>query len=104
MKEYYLFCGITQQEKIVMAELTSLKNIGEEIERKLKSIGINSAEELKKIGSKDTWLQLKFKYSKICLVHLYTLQGAIDNIEYNQLSEETKKDLKEFANQWKTKN
>ena len=30
-----------------MTELSSLKNIGKEIERKLKSIGINSAEELK---------------------------------------------------------
>ncbi len=37
-----------------MAELSSLKNIGKEIERKLKTIGINSAEELKKIGRKDT--------------------------------------------------
>lgn len=30
-----------------MAELSSLKNIGKEIERKLKTIGINSSEELK---------------------------------------------------------
>ncbi len=30
-----------------MAELSSLKNIGKEIERKLKTIGINIAEELK---------------------------------------------------------
>lgn len=36
-----------------MAELNSLKNIGKEIERKLKSIGINSAEELKKFT--DQW-------------------------------------------------
>lgn len=85
-----------------MAELTSLKNIGKEIERKLKSAGINSAEELKEIGSKDAFFRLKLKYPEICLVHLYTLEGAIDNIEYNQLSNETKKDLKEFIDQWKS--
>ena len=85
-----------------MAELTSLKNIGKEIERKLKSVGINSAEELKEIGSKDAFCRLKLKYPEICLVHLYTLEGAIDNIEYNQLSNETKKDLKEFIDQWKS--
>lgn len=85
-----------------MAELTSLKNIGKEIERKLKSVGINSAEELKEIGSKDAFFRLKLKYPEICLVHLYTLEGAIDNIEYNQLSNETKKDLKEFIDQWKS--
>ena len=33
-----------------MTELSSLKNIGKEIERKLKSIGINSVEELKGIN------------------------------------------------------
>ena len=84
-----------------MVELSSLKNIGKEIERKLKTIGINSAEELRKIGSKDTWFRLKSKYPEICLVHLYTLEGAISDIEYNQLPEETKKDLKAFTDQWK---
>lgn len=84
-----------------MAELSSLKNIGKEIERKLKTVGINSAEELKEIGSKDIWFRLKLKYPEICLVHLYTLEGAISNIEYNHLSEETKEDLKAFTDQWK---
>ena len=46
-----------------MGELTSLRNIGKEMERKLKSIGISS--------------------------------------EYNQLPEETKRELKEFIDQWK---
>lgn len=84
-----------------MAELSSLKNIGKEIERKLKTIGINSTEELKEIGSKDAWFRLKLKYPEICLVHLYTLEGAISDKEYNQLSEEKKKDLKVFTDQWK---
>lgn len=84
-----------------MAELSSLKNIGKEIERKLKTIGINTAEELKEIGSKDTWFRLKLKYPEIFLVHLYTLEGAISDIEYNQLPEETKRDLKVFTDQWK---
>ncbi len=84
-----------------MAELSSLKNIGKEIERKLKTIGINTVEVLKEIGSKDTWFRLKLKYPVICLVHLYTLEGAISDIEYNQLSEETKRDLNAFTDQWK---
>lgn len=53
-----------------MAELRSLKHIGKEIERELKTIGINSAEELKEIASKDTCFRLKLKYPIICLVHL----------------------------------
>ena len=84
-----------------MSELSSLKNIGKEIERKLKSIGINSPKELKEIGSKDAWFRLKIKYPEICLIHLYTLEGAISDTEYNHLSEKTKRDLKLFTDQWK---
>lgn len=84
-----------------MTELTKMKNIGKELERKLKIIGINSAEELKQIGSKETFFKLKMHFPKVCLVHLYTLEGAIADTDFNQLSEETKKDLKEFSEEWK---
>ncbi|MFG6363767.1 MAG: TfoX/Sxy family DNA transformation protein, partial [Schaedlerella sp.] len=39
----------------------------------------------------------KEAYPQVCLVHLYTLEGAIQNIEFHQLSEEKKKELKEFS-------
>ncbi len=84
-----------------MTKLTSMKNIGKELERKLKIIGINSAEDLKKVGSKEAFFQLKMKFPEVCLVHLYTLEGAITDIDFNKLSEETKKDLKKFSDDWK---
>ena len=84
-----------------MAELTSMLNIGKEIKKKLKSIGICTAEELRQTGSKEAFFRLKTRYSNVCLVHLYTLQGAIDDIEYNQLSDETKRDLKKFSDKLK---
>ncbi len=84
-----------------MTELTSMRNIGKELERKLKIIGINSAEELKHLGSKETFFRLKQRFPEVCLVHLYTLEGAITNTNFNELSEETKKDLKEFSDEWK---
>ena len=84
-----------------MTELTSMRNIGKELERKLKIIGINSAEDLMKLGSKETFFQLKRRFPEVCLVHLYTLEGAITDIDFNKLSEETKKDLKEFSDKWK---
>ncbi len=84
-----------------MTELISMKNIGKELERKLKIIGINSAEELKQLGSKETFFRLKQRFPEVCLVHLYTLEGAISNTNFNELSEETKKDLKAFSDEWK---
>ncbi len=41
-----------------MTELTSLRNIGKEIAKKLKAIGIHSPEELKQTGSKEALFRL----------------------------------------------
>ena len=80
-----------------MSELASMMNIGKEMERKLTSVGIDSMEKLIELGSKEAFMKLKQTYPNVCLVHLYTLEGAIHNIEYNCLSEDKKKDLKEFS-------
>ncbi|MBD5478107.1 MAG: TfoX/Sxy family protein [Lachnospiraceae bacterium] len=80
-----------------MTELTSMMNIGKEMEKKLKAVGIDSPEKLIAEGSKQAFLKLKETYPSVCLVHLYTLEGAIQNTEFNSLSEETKKELKEFS-------
>lgn len=84
-----------------MTELGSMINIGKEIEKKLKSVDICSAEELVHTGSKEAFFRLKMKNSNICLVHLYTLQGAIDHIQYNLLPAEVKCDLKAFSDSLK---
>ena len=80
-----------------MSELASMMNIGKEMERKLTSVGIDSMEKLIELGSKEAFVKLKQTYPNVCLVHLYTLEGAIHNIEYNCLSEDKKKELKEFS-------
>lgn len=80
-----------------MSELISMMNIGKEMERKLTAIGIDSPEKLIETGAKQAFLKLKQTYPQVCLVHLYTLEGAICNTEYNNLSEAKKKELKEFS-------
>ncbi len=80
-----------------MSELTDMMNIGKEMAKKLTAVGINSSEKLIQIGSKQAFLQLKQEYPNVCLVHLYTLEGAITNTEFNCLSDEKKKELKEFS-------
>lgn len=54
-----------------MSDLTSMINIGNE--------------------------KLKETYPQVCLVHLYALEGAILNTEFNSLSEDMKKELREFS-------
>ena len=74
-----------------------MRNIGKEMERKLAAVGIDSEEKLKEAGSRHAFFQLKLCYPEVCLVHLYALEGAVQNREYNGLSEETKEELRAFS-------
>lgn len=80
-----------------MSELISMINVGKEMAKKLISVGIKTPEELTKTGAKQAFIKLKNTYPNICLVHLYALEGAIRQVEFNNLSEEKKKELKEFS-------
>lgn len=80
-----------------MAELTSMANIGREMAKKLTSVGIDSPEKLIEAGAKQAFLKLKETYPQVCLVHLYALEGAIENVAFNALSEDKKQELKEFG-------
>ena len=84
-----------------MAKLTSMRNIGREMERKLTSVGISSAEELLAAGAKQAFARLKAAYPQVCLVHLYTLEGAVTSTEFHSLSEEKKRELKAFSDSLK---
>lgn len=86
-----------QQKEIGMQDLTSMRNIGKEMDKKLKSVGIDSPDKLKELGSKQAFLKLKELYPQICLVHLYALEGAVEDLEFNSLSDSKKKELKEFS-------
>lgn len=84
-----------------MTSLSTLSNIGTELEKKLKVVGVETTEGLKSLGSCAAFLKLKDIYPNICLVHLQALQGAIDGLPLDQLPEATKQDLKEFSNSLK---
>lgn len=79
-----------------MSNLMKLKNIGKELSKKLESIGIASKENLIELGAEEAFVRLKENYPKVCLVHLYTLEGAITNTAYNKLPDSRKKELKQF--------
>ena len=81
-----------------MADLISLRNIGRNIERRLKAVGISTAEELKKVGSKEAFIRLKSHDPRVCVTYLYSLEGAVSDIDYNNLPEDVKQDLKDFSN------
>ena len=80
-----------------MAELTSMRNIGRELARKLTAAGVDSPEKLAEAGAKEAFFRMKTLYPGVCLVHLYALEGAVRDVEYNRLPEEVKAELKAFS-------
>ena len=78
-------------------KLTDMKNIGKTMAEKLESVEIDSAEKLSELGAEAAFFRLQAAYPHVCLVHLYTLEGAIKGIEFNNLPEERKSELKKFC-------
>lgn len=84
-----------------MGELSKLPNIGEVVEKQLNEVGIETAEQLMKLGSKEAWLRIKGIDDSACLNRLYGLEGAIQGIRWHNLSKEIKDELKDFYNNFK---
>lgn len=80
-----------------MADLTTMRNIGGEMARKLRAVGVGSREELLEAGAKEAFFRLKVRYPQVCLVHLYALEGAVRDVDFNALPQETKEDLRAFS-------
>ena len=56
-----------------MGELSSLPNIGKVVEEQLMQVGVNSTEELKRIGAKDAWLRIQAIDESACIHRLMAL-------------------------------
>lgn len=81
-----------------MAAVTSL-GLGKTMEKKLHSVGIHSAEELKEIGSKQAVFRLKEQYPNTCIAILYHLEASIRGVEIKELEDTCKADLKAWFKQ-----
>ncbi|MBE6486051.1 MAG: TfoX/Sxy family protein [Methanosphaera stadtmanae] len=84
-----------------MGELSKLPNIGKVLEEQLNDVGINTVDELIEMGSKEAWLKIKERDDSACINKLMALEGAIQNIRWHDLSDEDKKNLKDFYNIYK---
>ena len=60
-------------------------------------------EELAEARAKEAFFRLKTRYPRVCLVHLYALEGAVRGMDFNALPQEVKADLKEFSDLLKGK-
>lgn len=77
-------------------ELSGLKNIGPTIQKRLQEIGINSKSDLKRVGPVLAYQKIQSenpeKTIPVCY-YLYSLQGALDNKHWDDISQNTKQKL-----------
>lgn len=79
-----------------MSALTDLPNVGKVLEQNLIRVGISTPEQLREIGTKEAFLRIRVIDPGACVHMLYGIQGAVEGIKDNFISEETKQELRKF--------
>lgn len=84
-----------------MGELSELPNIGKTVEKQLNEVGINTVDDLKKIGAKNAWLRIQKIVNRRVFIGLWHLKELYAGVKKTMLSDEVKADLKSFYQQHK---
>ena len=69
--------------------LKEQKNLGAASVNILQSIGIQTLEDLRQIGSVNAYLKIKARGIKVSKVMLYALEGALLDIHWKQLDDKS---------------
>lgn len=80
-----------------MGKLVVLPNIGVKLEEQLIVAGIDTPEQLCALGSHEAWLRLRRIDPTVSLTRLYALEGAVRGVRWHLLDEDTKRELRAFA-------
>jgi len=84
----------------MMEKLIKLPNIGPTLAQKLITVGVKTPQQLQTIGSEQALIKIaSLENGGACINMLYALEGAIQNIRWHSLSQESKNDLKEIYHQ-----
>lgn len=86
------------------SDLSDLLNIGKDTEKKLIQVGIDTAEKLKDVGSEGAFIKLQTIDPGACLSLLYGLDGAVNDVKWNKISPDRKKELQQFYKMVKNNN
>ena len=75
--------------------LSALPNIGPTIERRLRAVGIESADDLRRTGAVGAYRLMSARfggYLPVCY-YLYSLHAALDSRDWRELTDEEKSEL-----------
>lgn len=77
-------------------DLINLPNIGKKLADKLILVGIKSSKDLRFAGAESAFIKLVTVEKDLCINTLYAIEGAVQGIRWHDLSDERKKELREF--------
>ncbi len=83
----------------MQSDLLDLKNLGNTSINWLRSIGVNSQDDLKNKGAVEAYHEIKQRGIRVSKVLLYALHGAMIDTHWNDLDDETKQQLLEQADE-----
>lgn len=84
--------------------VSDLKNLGPSTEKAFAEIGIKTAKQFKKLGWQKTMtLLIKRNPKNNHSLYAYALIGALENIEWNRISDKQKKAAQEFCGKLRDK-
>lgn len=81
--------------------LTALPNIGPEIARQLRAVGIDTAEGLRLVGAKAAWSRILAMDPSACINRLTALEGAVRGVRKADLPDDIKQECNIFLRQMK---
>ncbi|MCL2321203.1 MAG: TfoX/Sxy family protein [Oscillospiraceae bacterium] len=80
-----------------MKSLSDMPNVGKVLESNLIQIGVETPEELSRMGAEEAFIRIRAQVdSGACLHMLYGIQGAIDGIPDKFLPDDKKEKLRKF--------
>lgn len=81
-----------------MTRIRDLLNLGPVMENRLAEVDITTAEQLARVGVVEAYARLKFAFgAAITLNALYAMEAAIEGLDWRELPDERKRELREAA-------
>ncbi len=74
-------------------DLIDMKNLGKTSVQWLRAVGIHSPEQLRALGAAEAYRKVKTRGFRISKVLLYALEGALQDVHWNELDSERKASL-----------
>jgi DNA transformation protein len=86
----------------MQSDLLELKNLGNTSINWLRAIGIQSLEDLQNKGAVEAYHEIQQRGIRVSKVLLYALHGAMNDIHWNDLDNQTKQELLDQANKMRS--